>query len=1035
MLARFIEDGNRLITVYAPGGYGKSILLADFTQTTNLPVCWCSLEPVDRDPTAFLTLLAYSITDRFHEIEPDSLLRLVERGDTQDSIRRIAELLSEVGPHVIIIDDYHKAVSAGLTLAVNSLLQRLPGECTLIVAARGDLTLKTEQIIDLLVSERATGLSEEELRFTPDEVQLMMRKRFGRRISLDSAARIAEATDGNIAQILLTGHVMHAEQMINRLSQRLGDDQDIIYNYLAEEVFARQPEDLQHFLLGTAVLPDMTAEVCNALLDIDNAQERLEELVRKDLFIAQIGAGFRYHDLFAEFLRAKLAEDQALYRQFSIKAGNLLRDRFRFEDAIYLYLAVNAWDEAADLLEMQGSHFYNTGRALTLNSWLAQIPQKELSIRPRLLLLQGQILVNDLNDLQQALAAFEQAEAVFQTRNDTSGTAEAQVLQSVVLRLSGRPNEALELTEKGVQQLQALQAAPHTIAYALRQSALTNWVVGNGNIAIVNLRRALDLFERLDDAYNVGICHHNLGVFLEKQGKISAAHHHFNQALKTWEALGNANDLCNTLNSLGVSLYTIGQYGEALQHFQNGLDIAIQIGASRRAAFIWAGIGDIRLTQKEFAEARHCYSQSIQLAQATRARSLELYNQIKIAECYLGLNDLPEALKGATQSRQLALETGLVFEQGAAAALQAKILTHQTEYATASQLFAEAAEIFKGTDVLEQIRAHLWWAYSNFLDAKPTAAYEQLRQAISLALDIGELIRGISPTVTQVLPLLLHFLYRVDIAPETKNGIQLLLAQRPPPLALDTSNVQIFAFGVPYLVVFDRSKQFSQRGGDQKVPEFLLYLLLEGRDRGCRWDEVSTAIWPDLDKSRASARFHQTLRRIRERLFGDQDVILVQDDYYQFNLDLVQWCDVLAFDRLYGQITTVSAANSLDLQIELINVYQGEFLAGFELGEWGTIYRTRYENRFLQVVHLAAEQLLANKLPQQALSVVEKGLAQNYFRENLHRCAFRAYAALGLLDSLTEHYDRLCRIFDNEFAAPPDPATTQLYHQLLQPAP
>ena len=69
MLTEFVETGYRLITVYAPGGYGKSILLADFAQTTDLPVCWCSLEAADRDPTSFLTLLVYSITDRFHEIE------------------------------------------------------------------------------------------------------------------------------------------------------------------------------------------------------------------------------------------------------------------------------------------------------------------------------------------------------------------------------------------------------------------------------------------------------------------------------------------------------------------------------------------------------------------------------------------------------------------------------------------------------------------------------------------------------------------------------------------------------------------------------------------------------------------------------------------------------------------------------------------------------------------------------------------------------------------------------------------------------
>ncbi len=1032
ILTRFIEEQHRLISVYAPGGYGKSILLADFAQTTDLPVCWCSLEPIDRDPTSFLTLLAYSITDRFHEIEPDSLLQLVARGDTSNSIKRIAELMAQVGPHVIIIDDYHKAVSAGLTLAINALLQQLPLESTLIVAARGDLTLETDQIIDLLVTERATGLSEEELRFTPEEVQLVMRKRFGRRISLEDAAGLGAATDGNIAQILLTGHVMHAEQMVDRLTQSLGDDHDIIYKYLADEVFARQADEIQRFLLSTAVLPDMTAELCNALLNIDNAQELLEELVRKDLFITQIGAGFRYHDLFSEFLRAKLAQDQPAFRQVTVKAANLLRDRARFEDAVYLYLGVNAWDEASDLLEEQGNNFYNSGRALTLNTWLSQIPAEELARRPRLLLLQGTIFINDLSNPRQARTVFERAENEFQIRRNSDGVAEAQVLRSAVLRMSGKPAEALALAGQGLNQLVAHQAAPHKIAYAMHQSALANLMAGHSDTAVANLRQALDYFDDLNDAYKVAQCHHDLAVCLEKQGNINAAHYHFRQALKTWESLGNANDLANTLNSLGVSLYTVGQYDEALEHFKNGLDIALQIGTLRRAAFIWAGIGDVRLAQRRFDDARHCYQESTELAQSINARSLEMYNQVKVAETYFGQNDLAQALNLATYIREITNETGLLFEYALATALYGKILTRRAEYAAAGQAFGEATKIFAGTEALEVIKARLWLGYSLFLNARASAAYDQLRQAISQALDLGDLIRGLGPTIAEVLPLLYHFLHRPDIPSEVQSNIQLLLAQPGVNTAPFCAQIEVFAFGSPYLVVSDRRRQFSQRGGDQRMPEFLLYLLLEGQERGCRWDEVSTALWPDLDKNRASTRFHQTLRRLRSRLLDDQDIILVHDDYYQVNPDVLRWCDALAFDRLFQQVLEAPLGGSLDIQLELINLYQGEFLAGFELDEWGYTRRTRYENRFLQATNLAAEQLLKEKLPQQALAIVDKGLACNYFSEDLHRSAFKACAMLNLFDLLTERYTTLRQTFQTEFGAPPDPATVQLYNQLKQ---
>ena len=119
------------------------------------------------------------------------------------------------------------------------------------------------------------------------------------------------------------------------------------------------------------------------------------------------------------------------------------------------------------------------------------------------------------------------------------------------------------------------------------------------------------------------------------------------------------------------------------------------------------------------------------------------------------------------------------------------------------------------------------------------------------------------------------------------------------------------------------------------------------------------------------------------------------------------------------------------MQLEIIALYQGEFLAGFELEEWGSIYRARYEERFLQIIKLAAEQLLKHNQSRQALICINKGLAQDYFREELHRSAFKAYAQLGLYDQLKAHYAELCAAFEREFGVSPEPETGLLVKQLL----
>lgn len=1033
LLTQFIEAGKRLITIYAPGGYGKSILLADFAQTTDLPVCWCSLEPTDRDPTSFLSLLSFSITDRFHEIEPDSLLRLVQRGDTQVSIRHIADLLAKVGPHLIIIDDYHKAVSAGMSLALNKLLEQLPPTSTVIVAARGNMALETGQILELLIAEQAAGLSEEELRFTGEELQRVLRKRFGRQIDLETAKEIARATDGNIAQILLAGHAQRTltDRLVGRLQQRLGSDREVIYSYLAGEVLEKQPPELQHFLLHTSVLTEMTAELCNELLEISDAQARLEELVKRDLFITQVGASFRYHDLFAEFLCGKLAEIDSIYRQVALRAANLLATKSRFEEAINLYLSVLAWDEAAALLESKGRSFYDTGRALTLNHWLEQIPESELVRRPRLLVLQGQILNYDLGEPELAITLYQRAAEEFLKQNDLIGAAEAKVWESVSLRMMGQARESLTLAINGFDQLAALQANDSVMAWAIKNLGIAHAISGDITAALSTTRQALDLYEKLGDTYGAGVCHHEIGVCLEKQGNISGAEYHYRQALRNWEALGNAYDLANTLNSLGVCYYLKGNYNEALARFQDSLDIALQIGAMRRAAFAQAGIGDIHLEYQEYDRAFEAYTISTKFAREAGVRSLEVYNLVKMGDCFYQQHDFVQALNLSSQAREIATETGLVFEQGLAYALQSKIYVQRGEYKASFDLFAAAVANLAGNDILEQAKAQLWWSYSLLLDLRAKAALEQLQEVIRLALAMGELRQGLRPTVMDTKMLLLHFLYREDIPASIRDNLYLLLGPDQRREDEIKSGLQVFAFGPLSLIVAGKRRQFTQRGGSPKIPEFLLYLLVEGQEGGCRWSDVSAVIWPNLDPDRASDVFHRTLKKLRSLIFEASDYIICQDDYYRINNAYLQWCDVLAFERLHERASRVKPEEALALQLELIALYQGEFLAGFELSEWGETYRTACEDRFFQAVKLAGEQLLKTGSPQETLAVVNKGLVLDYFREDLHRIALMAYAQLGLHDHLEAHYTQLCTIFEEEFDAPPEPETRQLYERLL----
>ncbi|QBD81035.1 hypothetical protein EPA93_35725 [Ktedonosporobacter rubrisoli] len=79
--------------------------------------------------------------------------------------------------------------------------------------------------------------------------------------------------------------------------------------YLSEEVLARQPVEVQQFLLATSILDRLSAPLCEAVTNQQGAQVMLERLVRANLFLTSLDHEdhwYRYHPLFADLLRDRL---------------------------------------------------------------------------------------------------------------------------------------------------------------------------------------------------------------------------------------------------------------------------------------------------------------------------------------------------------------------------------------------------------------------------------------------------------------------------------------------------------------------------------------------------------------------------------------------------------------------------------------------------------------------------------------------------------------------------------------------------------
>src|SRR5262249_11422354 len=132
-------------------------------------------------------------------------------------------------------------------------------------------------------------------------------------------------------------------------------DHRYVLDFLAEEVLERQPERVRSFLLETSVLERLCGPLCDAVTGGADGQRLLETIGGANLFLVpldEVRGWWRYHQLFADLLRVRLAQEQpdrvpGLHRA----AAGWLEGHGLIEYAIRHVLAAGDTAEAAGLVE------------------------------------------------------------------------------------------------------------------------------------------------------------------------------------------------------------------------------------------------------------------------------------------------------------------------------------------------------------------------------------------------------------------------------------------------------------------------------------------------------------------------------------------------------------------------------------------------------------------------------------------------------------------------------------------------------------
>jgi LuxR family maltose regulon positive regulatory protein len=506
-----------IILLSAPAGYGKTTLLAQCisdcgfqisdlgtaignqkSEIINLKCCWLSLDEDDNDPAHLLLAL----TTALRRLNPACgataqtvLANLTNPGAQARQV--IGVLINDIletlpDPFVLILDDLHLLTEPVVFVALDYLLERLPPQMHLAIATRHDPPLALPRL-------RARGQLAElrlaDLTFTRDEAATFLNDRLRLALSCETMAALHARTEGWPVGLRLLASSLERIPTPDRRAAFIRDVAQTdrhVFDFLADEVLKRQEPSARAFLLETSILPELTAPLCRAVTDRDDAPVILEDLYRRDLFLVAVDAAsttFRYHALFAEFLQQRLLEESPpRVRDLHRRAAEQQRDNP--SRAIRHYLAAEMWEQAVQSIEQVGWVLMQQGLLDTLAGWIHAVPIPIRDAHPHLNRVLGACAFWK-GDFQTAQPLLERTVEGFQAIGDEAGVGEslADLASSAFLQSDFARAGAL------IERALAYPLSPRSRAQVLMSRTWLCVFGGDSARAVADLEQAVALTE------------------------------------------------------------------------------------------------------------------------------------------------------------------------------------------------------------------------------------------------------------------------------------------------------------------------------------------------------------------------------------------------------------------------------------------------------------------------------------------------------------------------------------------------------------
>jgi len=1048
--------------VAAPAGSGKTTLVADFIRTGGHPFVWYQLDHADSDPLVFLGYVTHGIK----QIVPGfgdatmSYLREAAKELAQAPERAVDVLLNEVldraeQQFILVLDDYHHlGGETPVHKVVDRLLAYLPDLIHVVIISRDVPPLALSR---MRTQANLAVIDRQELLFTDDETQELFRKVFDLELTPEQLAEYRERTHGWITALQLVRQVAQRQALARSgeasaappdLVEILRQSERDIFDYFAEEVFADESEEVQQLLLRVSLLERVEPEACNRLYP--QSSSTLSTLVRRNVFISLASDGrgeeFRLHPLFRGFLQRRFRAERgrAAVAAEHARLADFFLERGQWEQAMHHLVAAEDFERAARTIAERGGAWITAGALSSLASFADALPRQALEAHPRALAHRAEVArLRDEYDLAQSL--FNRAAALLHEHADAEGEAEAFHSLATIARRRGECETAFNYLDRAVE-LTDERSVVRTKCGNTRGLCLVG--LGQWTEAEREFRVALQSAEERGDRYYARLIAHNLGTPAGIRGDFGEALRWLRRMLRD-ESAGAPPVPQESIAHLNIARchWHMGDFESCEQHLDRALEICQLFNMAALRGEIFEYYGNLYRERGELQRAVEFYERAARAydeagVEITRTELLEERGLLA-----LRLGDFNEARALLDRLIEARSKDEMLRQRTVLARALVDVTQGRTEEA-ASDL-KPAVKFFRSLGLYyNEAQAAMLLAVCEHAAGRDVETLENLRRALDLAARYDYeywLQRAVAqfpqvfsaPEAAELLPKDL----REQLPASAAAAKAAATAERPAFVVVragPAADLTINMLGA--VEIFrDPARPLAADAWVTRRARDILCFIASRRHRRVSKDTIIDTFWGESDFGSVEKNFHPTISHIRKALNSNQPLkqnfLLYRDGDYQLNPEFSCRIDTEDFDRLVAEGDAARRARDTDAFVksyeEAASLYRGEFMQG-SYDEWVEEQRSYYREQYLRILEILAQTAQKAEDWARSLTLSQRILREDPFREDVHCHLMRAHAAQGNRVAVREQYETLRKLLRKELGVEPAAETHRVYKELLK---